>query len=184
MEDYNMGRKLKRIVAVTGASLLLIISMAVTARGVSGSTHLNREELVRRSSAGGITIQVVFLTPLERDIPDIQEILRFQVTLDTHAGSLMKFDLAEIAELRTSSSVTINSGFIWEPESESSHHRTGVLSLADSEEKHVLSDMGAVAIELVFKDIAVPTRTFTWTMEELEGRDGSSAASDTREVKP
>jgi hypothetical protein len=169
MEDSYMGQKLERIISVTGVSLILLLSTAIGAKAGSGSRHITREDLMRRSSAGGITIQVVFLTPLERDIPDDQEGLRFQVTLDTHTGNLMMFDLAEGAELRTSGGVNISSGFIWEPESESSHHRAGILRLADSAEVHVLSDTGAISIELVLKEIAVPTRTFTWNMEELEG---------------
>ena len=177
-----MGQKFERIIAVTGASLILLMLTAISARAGSGSRHLTREDLMRRSSAGGITIQVVFLTPLEQDIPDDQEGLRFQVTLDTHFGNLMKFDLTEVAEVRTSGGVTISSGFIWEPESETSHHRTGVLRLADRAEVHVLSDTGAGSIEFVLKEIAVPTRTFTWTMEQLEGLDDSSAASGTQEV--
>ena len=179
-----MGHKLERIIAVIGASLILLMSTAVAARAGSGTRRLTREDLTRRSSAGGITIQVVFLTPLEQDIPDDQEGLRFRVTLDTHAGNLMKFDLAKIAELHTSGGVNVSSGFIWEPESESTHHRTGVLRLADRAKVHVLSDTGAGSIEFVLKEIAVPTRTFTWIMEELEGRDGSFAALGTQEVDP
>jgi hypothetical protein len=184
MEDLNMRQKLEQIIAVTGASLILIILTAVTARAGSGSTHLTREDLMRRSSAGGITIQVVFLTPLERDNPDIRDGLRFQVTLDTHFGNLMKFDLAKVAELRTSGDVNVNSDFIWEPESESSHHRTGVLRVSEREKGNALFTEEADSIELVLKEIAVPTRTFTWTMEELEGRDGSSSALGTQEVDP
>jgi hypothetical protein len=118
------------------------------------------------SSAGGIAIRIVFLTPLNLDDGDL---LRFQVSLDTHFGNLMKFDLAEAAELRIDGGSPIRLGFEWEPASVSSHHRSGVLRLDyKTDGQALLFGTGPGSIEHVLKEIAVPTRTFAWAWEEWD----------------
>lgn len=164
-----MNHRLERFIAGAGVSLILLISIAAAARAGSVTGQLTKEDLTRKSSAGGITIQVVFLNPLEEESEDKQESLRFKVTLDAHSGNLMKYNLTEIVELRTGDGKIISSGFIWKPESESSHHRSGVL-LANIEKGQSPLGTGAGSIELVMKGIAVPTRTFTWIIEEQGGQ--------------
>lgn len=63
----------------------------------------------------------------------------------------------------------MESGFVWEPESESSHHRSGVLWLSGrlDGEPLPLIDGPSDSIELELKGLAAASRTFSWTPEEL-----------------
>lgn len=78
----------------------------------------------------------------------------------------------------------MTSGSAWELESVSPHDRTGVPRVAERAEVQTTSDTEAGSIELFVGESAVPTRTITWNLEELEGQSRASAASGTEEVDP
>jgi len=73
-----MGQKLERIIAVTGASLILLMLTAIGARAGSGSRHLTREDLMRRSSAGVLRYRSYFSPPSSRTSRMIRKVCAFR----------------------------------------------------------------------------------------------------------
>jgi len=130
---------------------------------------LTEADLTRTSKGAGIDVNVVFMNPLMKP-EESKDQLHFKIALDTHAGDLMQFDLTKLAILRTSAGVSIEEGFIWEPSSESSHHRAGVLKLANEFDGKVLFDENTEFIELELKEIGIPSRIFKWTKQELSAQ--------------
>jgi hypothetical protein len=132
-----------------------------------GAGPVQTEDLTRSSRAAGIEVRITLLPSLEGGSAGEPERLRFQVSIDTHAGSLMQYDLSRIAVLRTSRGTSVESGFVWEPESESSHHRSGILWLPGRVNGQPLLDESVESIELELKGLAATSRTFRWTRQEL-----------------
>jgi YVTN family beta-propeller protein len=131
-------------------------------------------DLTRTSKAASIEVNVVFMNPLLKSDANKDQ-LTFKIALDTHAGDLMQYDLTQLAVLRTSTGVNVDSGFIWEPGSESSHHRSGVLKLTGDVTGKILLAESTEYLELELKGIGVPSRTFKWTKQELSGQPLSGA---------
>lgn len=129
---------------------------------------LSEAELMRTSEAAGITVKVTFLNPLLK--PEAGKLI-FKVALDTHTVDLSRFDLTKLAVLRTSEGVVVNKGFTWEPESESSHHRAGLLKLDATFEGKPLITKETRYIELELKEIGVPSRLFKWEGDALKGQE-------------
>jgi hypothetical protein len=127
---------------------------------------LTEADLTRTSQAAGITVAVTFMNPLLKP-EEVNGKLVFKVALDTHTVDLSQFDLTKLAVLRTSEGKVIADGFSWEPESESSHHRSGLLKLAATTEGTLLITPGTNYIELELKEIGVPSRLFKWEREYL-----------------
>lgn len=122
-------------------------------------------ELTRRSSAGGVGVAVVFVSPLEGGGLADQEQLRFRISIDAHAGDLMRYDLTRMTALRTDEGeVAAESGFIWEPESESSHHRVGVLRIPNRLAGRPIAGQGAAWVELEIRGLVTPARVFRWEL--------------------
>lgn len=124
---------------------------------------LSEAELMRTSEAAGITVKVTFLNPLLK--PEAEKLI-FKVALDTHTVDLSQLDLTKLAVLRTGEGVVVNKGFTWEPESESSHHRAGLLKLDATFEGKPLITKDTKYIELEMKEVGVPSRIFKWTKQE------------------
>ncbi len=122
---------------------------------------LTETELTRTSKGAGIDVIVVFLNPLLKP-EERQESLRFKVTLDTHSVDLMGYDLTELVTLRTATGAGVQEGFTWKSESESSHHRGGVLELINEQDGKLLFDQNTEYIELEFREIGIPSRIFRW----------------------
>lgn len=135
---------------------------------------LTEADLTRTSKEASIEVSVVFLNPLMKP-EESKGQLHFKITLDTHAGDLMQFDLTKLAVLRTSGGASVEKGFIWEPSSESSHHRSGVLKLVNELDGKPLFDENTEYIELELKEIGVPSRVFKWTKQELSAQPLSEA---------
>lgn len=123
-------------------------------------------DLTRTSKAASIEVNVVFMNPLLKSDANKDQ-LTFKIALDTHAGDLMQYDLIKLAVLRTSTGVAVDSGFVWEPGSESSHHRSGTLKLAGDVTGKIILSESTEYLELELKGIGVPSRTFRWTKQEL-----------------
>lgn len=131
------------------------------APGTSSDARLSEAELLRTSQGGGIEVSAVYMNPIMKD----RDLLVFKVALDTHFGSLSAIDLTQRAALRNSEGVVIDSGFTWEPISESGHHRLGYLRV-DPEGVFIGRDTEYIELEL--KDIGgVPSRTFRWELNKL-----------------
>lgn len=133
---------------------------------------LTEAELTRTSKEAGIDVSVVFLNPL-MEPEESEDQLHFRITLDTHAGDLMQYDLTKLAVLRTSAGVSVQSGFVWEPSSESSHHRTGILKIPATHDR--VSLLTAQSLELELKDIGVPSRVFRWELTPTSERSAVSS---------
>jgi len=116
--------------------------------------------LTRRSNENNVTADVVFLNPLGQAE---EGKLLFQVTLNTHSESLTGYDIANSAVVKSSDG-KIETGFIWEPESEQDHHRSGLLTVPNNGVFD--SDTQWLALEL--RDLAgTPLREFRWTEADL-----------------
>jgi hypothetical protein len=123
-------------------------------------------DLTRTSQAEGITVAVTFMNPLLKPEESAGQLV-FKIALDTHAGDLMQYDLTKLAVLRTSEGAVVDKGFIWEPQSESSHHRLGLLKVDAMVEGKPLITKDTKYIELELKDIGIPSRVFKWEEEYL-----------------
>lgn len=107
------------------------------------------------SSGAGITVSA---EPV-RGAGDAE--LAFRIALDTHAGDLLVYDVAASATLLGLDGARIEGAFSWQPASESSHHRSGVLRF----EALQPAAMSGSVLHLVLTDIGIPERRF-----EFEGR--------------
>lgn len=125
--------------------------------------------LTRTSQAGGIIVSVTFMNPLLKPEETAGQLV-FTVALDTHTVDLSQFDLTKLAVLRTSEGVTVSEGFIWEPESESGHHRKGVLKVADTLNGAPVITKETKYIELELKEIGTPSRVFRWEGQFLTAK--------------
>lgn len=135
------------------------------------TTAPTEADLTRTSQGAGITVTVTFMNPLLKP-EEVNGKLVFKVALDTHTVDLSQFDLTKLAVLHTSEGTVVNTGFVWEPESESSHHRMGLLKLEATSEGKSLISKETQYIELELKDIGVPSRLFKWEGEYLTSSKG------------
>ncbi len=135
---------------------------------------LTEADLTRTRKAASIEINVVFMNPLLKSQTDSEQ-LQFKIALDTHSGDLMQYDLTKQAILRTSAGMIVDSGFIWERGSESSHHRSGVLTLAVDLNPSPIPTKSGDYLELELRDIGAPSRTFRWTQQEISDEPLSEA---------
>jgi len=128
--------------------------------------QLTEADLTRTTSGAGITVAATFMNPLMKPEETAGKLV-FKIALDTHAGDLMQYDLTKLAVLRTSKGAVVDKGFIWEPQSESSHHRLGLLKVDATVEGKPLITKDTKYIELELKEIGVPSRLFKWEGEYL-----------------
>jgi hypothetical protein len=118
-------------------------------------------DLTRTSQAEGITVAVTFMNPLLKPEESAGQLV-FKIALDTHTIDLSQFDLTKLAVLRTSEGVTVSEGFLWEPESESGHHRKGVLKVAEMGGGAPIITKETQWLELELKGIGTLSRVFRW----------------------
>lgn len=133
---------------------LLLVVASLTAVGLAAP---------QTSQGAGITVTATPLSGAEAAAAG----LRFRLELDTHSGDLMTYDLAALATLRTSEGRTVSEGFSWQGESESSHHRAGVLRLDAAAGGAALITGATTYLELELRDVGVPSRVFRWEGEAL-----------------
>lgn len=160
-EEKGMrNRKMKRrgaggALALWAAAFLFLLAAA----GPPGANPAAAESPTRSSRAAGIEVTITLLPPAEGSAEE-PERLRFRVSMDAHMGDLMQYDLTRLTVLRTGEGVQVESGFVWEPDSESSHHRSGILWLPGRRG----GSTGSLELEL--KGLATASRIFRWTPEE------------------
>ncbi len=128
-------------------------------------------DLARTSQGAGITVTVTFMNPLLTPEETAGKLV-FKVALDTHTGDLSQLDLTKLAVLRTSEGAVVNQGFTWEPLSESSHHRLGLLKLEATFQGAPLITKDTKYIELELQEIGVPSRLFKWEGGYLTSSQG------------
>jgi hypothetical protein len=120
----------------------------------------------RASDEASVEVKVTYMNPLMK--PDESAgLLVFKVALNTHTVDLSKLDLVKLATLRTNTGLSIMEGFVWEAVGqESSHHRTGMLRIADTVDGKAIVTGETQLLELELKEISVPTRLFSWQLQK------------------
>lgn len=119
--------------------------------------------------AAGITVTVELLaTPGDAA-------LAFGLALDTHAGDLLAFDLVAAAALERGVGSPIPGTFSYHPDSDSGHHRQGVLRFMPAPDADLTPP-----IELVLRGVGVPEWRFRW--EEPGAIPSAGVAAPTTEA--
>lgn len=128
------------------------------------TTGLSEEDLIRTSTGRAVTLDVAFLSPLQKN----ENELVFKVYLNTHSVDLSGFNVDRLATFRNSEGLEIEEGFTWVSERDSSHHRSGYLKIPSKTREGASLITGKTDyIILEVKGIEVP-RTFKWDRETLE----------------
>lgn len=122
----------------------------VTTSSNPTNPEIENDDHTQISDRAGIMIKATYLDEQSGK-------LVFHISIDTHSGDLMEDDIAKQSVIRLNNK-EITSGFSWESESESSHHRKGTLSVKIPETNYQ-------SLELELKDIGVDSRTFKWHRE-------------------
>ena len=131
-------------------------------RSPEAAVALTEADLARTVTEAGVTVTAVFLNPLEPDDPSGR--LRFRIALDTHAGDLRAYDIAAAAAVRNDAGAESRSEFTWEPLSESTHHRAGLLAVRDGDDLAPGFDRSRGYLELELRGIASAVRVFRWEL--------------------
>lgn len=127
----------------------------------TAKSHPGEAELRRTVNGAGIEAAATFMNPLMPP-EEAGDWLVFKVALNTHVGDLMGLDLTRLATLSTDDGKAITEGFTWEPLSESSHHRMGLLRIPATAQGAPVIGPETQAIELELKEIGIPSRVFRW----------------------
>jgi hypothetical protein len=122
---------------------------------------LAETDLTRTTNDANITVTATFMNPLMKP-EEIAGKLVFKIALDTHSGDLTPYDLTKLAMLHTSEGLMVDKGFTWEPQSESGHHRLGLLKVDAVVDGKPVITKATQSIELHLTDIGVPMRMFKW----------------------
>jgi len=126
--------------------------------------QLSESDLVRASDEADITIEATWMNPLLEP----ENALVFRVSMDTHSEDLLQFDLPALAVLRDGKDQALAATFAWEPESESNHHRSGILRAQAVDEGQSLLAAVAEGVVLELKDVGTPLRRFEWQVKLAE----------------
>ncbi|MBW6456436.1 MAG: hypothetical protein K0A98_11200, partial [Trueperaceae bacterium] len=138
----------------TGLRWLALASLLVTAVAAA------QPQVLR---AAGITVTAELLAN-EGD-----GTVAFRLTLDTHAGDLLGYDLMAAATLERGDGTPIEGAFSYHPESESGHHREGVLRFAPAPAADA-----SPPFELVLRGVAVPEWRFRWEAPAATASGGAT----------
>ncbi len=112
----------------------------------------------RRSEGGAVTVEAVLLNAGGQMPADEAA---FSIALNTHSVALENYDVAKNAVLKSSDGVIADKGFTWEAQTDSSHHRSGVLRIKGDE---IIGPETAVII-LELRNLAgIPVREFKWEL--------------------
>ncbi len=152
------------------AGFLLVLALALPTGAAPDA-----KAYTRVAAAGGVEVKVIYAPPeyfqLVRDPegarrfkPETQIV--FLVSLDTHAGDLMSFDVVANSRLRVRGTTPREyPPAKWESGADGSHHRSGVLISPASVGGTKVLGPGVTAITLVVNNLAgVPARTFEWLL--------------------
>jgi hypothetical protein len=125
--------------------------------------ELSEASLTRTSREAGIEVSATYMNLLMAP-EETGGRLIFKLALNTHSGNLLQFDLTKLAVLHTSEGISVDKGFIWEPLSESGHHRLGYLEVGATLNGRPLIGLNTQYIELELKGIGTPSRVFKWEL--------------------
>lgn len=145
------GHVARALATLLGLALLAISGSAVAA---SPAALLQPTEGTQISEGGQVTVSVTWMAGAEA--------LAFAVVLDTHAVDLDRYDLLQLAVLRTPAGVEVPpSGWDAPP---GGHHREGTLTFPTTDaDGNPLIDADTRSFELAIRDVAgVPERVFRW----------------------
>ncbi len=111
-------------------------------------------EQIDRQAA--VTVRAMLVNPLAEF--QQEKSLIFQVDMDTHSVDLTVYDITGLAVLETGGKKVKGT---WQPVSEDSHHRTGLLRYP-LEFKEGPGVSKGQPVTLIFPDVNGVTRTFRW----------------------
>lgn len=103
---------------------------------------------------------VVAIQPL--NVGSGEEWLKFEVSMNTHSVDL-SMDLAALASLATNNGLTVQA-ILWDAP-RGGHHVKGTLVFPASVDGKSLFD-GATELILIIKEVDVPVRIFTWSLNQ------------------
>lgn len=108
---------------------------------------------------GGITIKATWVIPGSPEASSqLNRYLAFSLALETHSGDLGQYDLKKLATLRDDKGKELSPAS-WQPTSDDSHHRAGILRFAKGIEQ------GGRYLELVVRDVGgVSERALRWDL--------------------
>jgi hypothetical protein len=113
--------------------------------------------LTLKNEEGQVTVEVTWAGTS----PGVGSVM-FEVVLDTHSVDLDRYDLRDLAVLRTDTGIEARPTEWRAPKG--GHHRKGALTFPAAVEGRPVLGPEARQIELVIRDIAgVPERRFTWS---------------------
>ena len=127
---------------------------------------LKADELTRADSQGNIQASVTLVSP--GDLVSLEvKMLAFEVYLNTHSVNLLAYQMEKLSYLRDDSGKKYPA-LEWEPISESSHHRSGILKFSNLDENgDFIITSSSKSIELVIKGLAgIEERSFRWNIPE------------------
>jgi hypothetical protein len=132
------------------------------AQQTAPATQLTTEAALTRTTTGAaVMVAAAFVNPLLKS-EEVAGQLVFKIVLDTHSVDLMQYDLTKLAVLRNSEGLIVDAGFLWEPEEESSHHRTGLLKIHATIAGKPVITQDTAYIELELVDVGIPSRLYKW----------------------
>lgn len=95
------------------------------------------------------------------DLNSTQDMLNFEVTLETHSIDL-SMDLAVLSMLTTDTGMSVQA-VVWDAPL-GGHHVSGTLSFPASLENKAILE-GALKLTLIIKDVDAPERVFAWDLK-------------------
>lgn len=143
--------------------LALVILSGCASQVQEQAEGISKEALARTSAGSAVTVDVTFLNPVQKN----EEELVFKVALDTHSVDLLGFKIDKLSTLRNSEGIEVKEGFVWTPESESSHHRSGYLKVPAKINGTPLISEKTEYIVLEIRGIET-NREFKWEKDVLQ----------------
>jgi hypothetical protein len=123
---------------------------------------------------GNVGVEITYVPPEKLEAAGVpnnskypaDKYMTFIVAVNTHSGDLFQYKIEKLAFLRTASGKTLPAVPEWQPLSESSHHRLGVIRFPKQTKdgKPTVKDNDK-SFEIVIKNIAgVNERIFKWNL--------------------
>ncbi len=127
-----------------------------------GESSFTGIELLRRDGGGDVTVDIMFLNPIE----NFTDKLAFKVNMNTHSVDLAAIDVSEHAVLVNSNGKELEGSFIWDIIDSTSHHPWGYLEI-EMPERDFLEDIAYIELRLI--DMAeIPEMSFIWEKEFIK----------------
>lgn len=137
---------------------------AAVARAATPGRQGNQKQAPKQDDSAGVTVTAVLAAP---GAGDAAGELTFQIFLNTHSVPLSKYDLTKITTFQNSEGLVVKSGFTWEAEGNSDHHRSGYLRIKATA-GNVLLSAKTRFFTLEFDGIGGVNRTLRWERADWE----------------